>query len=249
MTAKTDGAAGRSGARATGRGAAPAAMVEQRRRTDRADRGKLPEHQRRWSPMASAGRVVREIRSGCCWATRSRECRSWRRSGTGRCWCPPFMFYWGRHCRWRLTWAARPHLGCGCSCAGTRTCPISGRPPRRNGVLSSKSTTSTRPSPGRSSGMSSGWSRAFTWPGGTTGLRLKAAARSSWRRPRATAPRCGVRAAALPRGLVRASGHRGGHQAVPVPGEGEQVQGHRSAAGQSINPRRHADAGKADHHD
>ena len=65
MTAKTDGAAGRSGARATSRGAAPAAMVEQLRHTDRADRRKLAEHQRRWSPIrvpagpsAGSGRVA-----------------------------------------------------------------------------------------------------------------------------------------------------------------------------------------------
>ena len=58
--------------------------------------------------------------------------------------------------------------GCGCSCAGTRTCRTSARSPRRSGGWSSTSTTSTRRCPARSSGTSSGWPRAWPWPGATT---------------------------------------------------------------------------------
>ena len=69
----------------------------------------------------------RGIRSGCCWGRRSRGCRSWCRSGTGGCWCRRLRSTGGRRCRWRLTWPRRLRRGCGCSCAGTRTCRISAR--------------------------------------------------------------------------------------------------------------------------
>ena len=82
--------------------------------------------------FAPAGRG---IRSGCCWARRSRGCRSWCRSGTGGCWCPRSPSTGGRRCRWRPTWPPRPRQGCGCSCAGTPTCPISARSRRRSGNL------------------------------------------------------------------------------------------------------------------
>ena len=47
-----------------------------------------------------------------------------------------------------------------------------------------------RPFPARSSGTSSGWPRAWPWPGGTTGSRPRPAARSSWRPRRGTGARC-----------------------------------------------------------
>ena len=123
---------------------------------------------RRWSRTPSSSRARRGIRWGCCWDRRARGCRSWCRSGMGGCWCRRSRTTGGRRCRWRRICPGRRRRGCGSSCAGTLTCPTSGRSPRRNGAWSSTSTTSTRRFPGRSSGMSSGWRRAWPWPGGTT---------------------------------------------------------------------------------
>ena len=81
----------------------------------------------------------------------------------------------------------------GAAGAAVRGCaPVQFRRVRLAGAASwsSTSTTSTRPCRGRSSGMSSGWPRAWRWPGGTTGSPPRPAARSLWRRPRVTAPRC-----------------------------------------------------------
>ena len=192
MTVTADGVvAGGSAARVSGRGPARAAAVEQLSRADRVARGKdaraaapLESHAE-FSPGRGAG-------SGraAAGARRSRGCRSWCRSGTGGCWCRRSRSTGARRCRWRRTWPARPRRGCGCSCAGTPTCRISARSPRRSGTWSSTSTTSTRPCPGRSSGTSSGWPRAWPWPHGTTGSPPRPAARSLWRRPNVTAPRC-----------------------------------------------------------
>ena len=152
--------------------------------------GSKPGRWLRWTPMPSSRRASRGIRSGCCWPRRRAGYRSWCRSGTGGCWCPRSRSTGGRRCRWRRIWPQPPRRGCGCSCAGMRTCPISARSPRRSGGWSSTSTTSTRPCPARSSGTSSGWPPAWPWPAGTTGSPPRSAARSSWRRPRATARRC-----------------------------------------------------------
>ena len=140
--------------------------------------------------MRSSGRACPGIRSACCWGRQNRGCRSWCRSGMAGCWCRRSRSTGERHCRWRRIWPPLPRRGCGCSCAGTLTCPISARSPRRNGGWSSTSTTSTRRCPARSSGTSSGWPRAWRWPGGTTGSPPKPGARSPSRRPRATARRC-----------------------------------------------------------
>ena len=222
--------------------------VEQLSRADRAARGRMPGRWPRWSRMRSSRRAGRGIRSGCCWGRRSRGCRSWCRSGTGGCWCRRSRSTGGRRCRWRRTWPQRLPRGCGCSCAGTRTCPISARSPRRNGGWSSTSTTSTRPCPARSSGTSSGWPPAWPWPGGTTGSPPKPAARSPWRRPRATAPRC---APSPEQPLLDVwYAHLDIEQAigrVPVPDQGEKVQGRREAAGQGAHRRQHEGAGQADH--
>ena len=142
-------------------------------------------------PCRVRGRASRGIRWGCCWSRQRAGCRSWCRSGTGGCWCPRSPSTGGgRRCRWRRIWLQLPPRGFRCSCAGMRTCPISGRSPRRSGAWSSTSTTSTRLCPARSSGTSSGWRPAWPWRAGTTGSPPRSAARSSWRRPRATAPRC-----------------------------------------------------------
>ena len=119
-----------------------------------------------------------------------RGCRSWCRSGMGGCWSRRSRSTGGRRCRWRRTCPGHRRRGCGSSCAGMLTCRISARSRRRSGSWSSTSTTSTRRFPGRSSGMSSGWRRAWPWPAGTTGSRPRTGGRSSSRRHRATGSRC-----------------------------------------------------------
>ena len=192
--------------------------------------------------MPSSPRPGRGIRSGCCWARRSRGCRSWCRSGTGGCWCRRSPSTGARRCRWRRTWPARPPRGCGCSCAGTRTCPISGRSPRRSGAWSSTSTTSTRPCPARSSGTSSGWPRAWRWRAGTTGSPPRPAARSPWRRPSATARRC----AASPRRPCWTSGTRTWTSSRPSASSRSQMKAKRFKATQKMLAKAHtADSTKA----
>jgi hypothetical protein len=152
--------------------------------------GRMPGRWPRWSRMPSSRRASLGIRSGCCWRRRPRGCRSWCRSGMGGCWCPRSRSTAVRRCPWPRIWPARRRRGCGCSCAGTRTCPTSGHSPPRSAAWSSTSTTSTRRFPDRSNGMSSGWPRASPWPGGTAGSPPRTEGRSCSRRPRATAPRC-----------------------------------------------------------
>ncbi len=110
----------------------------------------------------------------------------------GRMLVSPFTFYRGAALPMAADLADDSHVrAVGCSCAGTRTCPISGRSPRRSAGWSSTSTTSTRLCPARSSGTSSGWPPAWRWRAGTTAYsRQGHAARSSSRRSTATGRRC-----------------------------------------------------------
>ena len=249
MTVTTEGAAsGSPAARASGRGSPRAGTVEQLSRADRVARGK---DARAVAPLESHAEFApagRGIRSGCCWGRRSRGCRSWCRSGTGGCWCRRSRSTGGRRCRWRRTWPPRPPPGCGCSCAGTPTCRISARSPRRSATWSSTSTTSTRPCRARSSGTSSGWPASLAVAGRDNGFPAKArrkivlAAAESV--PHGDAR---LRRAAVPGRLVCAPGHRAGHRQVPVPDQGEEVQGRREAAGQGPHQGQHEGAGQADH--
>ena len=127
----------------------------------------------------------------------------------------------------------RPPRAAGPAVRGRAHGPISARSPHRSATWSSTSTTSTRPCPARSSGTSNGWRRAWPWPGGTTGSPPKTAARSSWRRPKATAPRCSGSRSSPSCRSGRRPGHRAGHRRVPVRDEREEVQGGREAAGQA----------------
>ena len=56
-----------------------------------------------------------------------------------------------------------------------------------------------------------------------------------------------LRRAAVPGRVVCAPGYRAGHRPVPVPDEGEEVQGGREAAGQGPHRRQHEGAGQAHH--
>ena len=139
----------------------------------------------------------------------------------GRMLVSPFTFSTGAlRCRWRRTSPACWPWGCGFSSAGTPTCRISARSRRRSGGWSSTSTTSTRPCPARSNGMSSGWPRAWPWPGGPTGSPPRTGARSPWRRPRATAPRCGSSPGSPSWTCGTRTWTSAGHRRIQVPGQG-----------------------------
>ena len=56
-----------------------------------------------------------------------------------------------------------------------------------------------------------------------------------------------LRGAAVPGRVVCAPGHRAGHRRVPVPDEGEKVQGSREAAGQGPHQGQHQGAAQAHH--
>ena len=92
---------------------------------------------------------------------------------------------------WRPTWRRRRTRGSRCSCAGTPTCPTSGCTPPRSGTWSSTSTTSTRRSPARSSGTSSGWPPASRSPRGASGFRRRSAGDRARRGARPTGSACG----------------------------------------------------------
>ena len=180
----------------------------------------MPGRWRRWSRMRSSRRMGRGIRLGCCWGRRSRGCRSWCRSGTGGCWCRPSPSTGERRCRWPLTWPPRLPRGCGCSCAGTRTCPTSARSPRRNGGWSSTSTTSTKACPGPFEWDVKRLAASLAVAGRDNGFPAKA--RRKIVLAAAEGYRTAMRAFAdqpLLDGLVRASGHRAGHRRIPVPDE------------------------------
>ncbi len=159
MTAKTDDASGRSSARDTGRGPAPGATV-QLSRADRVDRRKAA----RASALLESLGEFRPGRSldpvGLLLGRAESRVQELAPVRHARMLVSPFTFYRVAAPPMAADPAGTPasrlrvHLG------RTRTCPISGRSPRRNSALSSTSTTSTRPSPARLSGMSSGWPRA-----------------------------------------------------------------------------------------
>ena len=88
----------------------------------------------------------------------------------GRMGVSPFTFYRGAAYLMAADLERSPRTGLTCSCAVMRTCRTSVRSPRRIGGWCSTSTTSTRRCPARSSGISSGWSRASRSPGATSGF-------------------------------------------------------------------------------
>ena len=138
MTAKTDGAAARrSGARASGRGAARAAAVEQPSRADRAARGK---DARAVAPLDShaefrAGRSRDPV--GLLLGQAQSRVPELVPVRHGRMLVSAFTFYRGAALPMAADLAGRLRRGCGCSYAGTRTCPTSARSPHRNGAWSS----------------------------------------------------------------------------------------------------------------
>jgi Uncharacterized protein conserved in bacteria (DUF2252). len=210
MTVKTEGVAtGSPAARTSGNGSTRARTMEQLSRADRAARGKEPGRWPRWSRMPSSRRPGRDPVGLLLGQAESRvpELVPVRH---GRMLVSPFTFYRGAALPMAADLAGTPARGCGCSCAGTRTCPISARSPRRSGGWSSTSTTSTRPCPGRSSGTSSGWPRAWPWPPGTTATRQGRAQDRPGGGRRLPHRDARVRGADLPGRLVRAPGHRAG---------------------------------------
>ena len=183
---------------------------------------------RRWSRMRSSSRTGRGIRSGCCWGRRSRGCRSWCRSGTGGCWCRRSRSTGVLRCRWPRTWPARPSSGLRVQLCGDAHLSNFGAfaSPERRLVFDVNDFDETLPGPFEWDVKRLAASLAVA--GRDNGFPAKArrkivlAAAEGYR----TAMRGFARAAAAG-GLVRAPGHRAGHRRVPVPGQGEKVQGRR----------------------
>ena len=208
----------------------------------------MPGRWRHWSRMRSSPRPGRGIRWGCCWSRRSRGCRSWCRCGMGGCWCRRSRSTGGRRCRWRRTWLARPASGLRVQLCGDAHLSNFGAfaSPERNLVFDVNDFDETLPGPFE-------WdvkrlAASFAVAGRDNGFPAKArrkivlAAAEGYR----TAMR-GFAAQPLAGGLVRAPGHRAGDRRVPVPDEGEKVQGRREDAGQGPHRRQHQGAAQADH--
>ena len=192
MTVKTEGGVSASpAARASGRGSGRAGAVEQLSRADRVARGK---DARAVTPLEShaefaAGRVAG---SGGAAAGTGEVAGAGAGAGPARADAGVAVHVLPGS---GAADGGGPgqHACLGAAGAVVRGCaPVQFRRVRLAGAAtwSSTSTTSTRPCPARSSGMSSGWPRAWRWRAGTTGSPPRPAARSSWRRPRVTARRC-----------------------------------------------------------
>ena len=240
----------RPAARAPRPGPARAEPAEQLSRADRVARGK---DARAVAPLEShaefAARRVAGSGRAAAGPGEDRGCRNWCRSGTGGCWCRRSRSTGARRCRWRRTWPPRPPRGCGCSCAGMRTCPISARSPRRSGnlVFDVNDFDETLPGP-------------FEWDVKRLAASLAVAGRDNGfpakdRRKIVLAAAEGYRTAM--RGFAEQPfldvwyAHLDIEQAigrVQVAGQGEKVQGRREAAGQGPHRRQHQGAAQAHHH-
>mgnify|MGYP003694674167 CR=1 FL=1 len=122
--------------RAARRSGARAGDAEQLSRADRVARGK---DARAVAPLGSQAEFVpdgsRDPVGLLLGQDRSRGCRSWCRSGMGGCWCRRSRSIGGGAADGGGSGRHAGRRGCGCSCAGMRTCPISGRSRRRSGSL------------------------------------------------------------------------------------------------------------------
>ena len=199
----------------------------------------------------STRRRAGPTRSGCWRSRRSRGCRSWCRSGTGRMLVSPFTFYRGA----ALPMAGRPgrHARVGAAGAAVRgRAPVQlrRRSPRRNGGWSSTSTTSTRPCPARSSGTSSGWRPAWRWPARDNGFAGQGPPRDR-RWPRWPSYRQAMRDFAGDADLDVWYAHLDMDQlsarSSTVPAGKAAAQDWSTRAGQGADQGQHAGAGQADH--
>ena len=196
--------------------------------------------------MPNSRRAGGGIRSGCCWARRSRGCRSWCRCGTGGCWYPRSPST-GAALPMAADLAGTPAPGLRVQLCGDAHLSNFGAfaSPERNLVFDVNDFDETLPGP--SSGMSSGWPQAWRWPDATTGPRQGPPQDRPGGGRRLPHRDARVRGAALPGRLVRAPGHRARPEPVQGPGTGEKVQARREAAGQGSHRRQHESAGQADH--
>ena len=145
-------------------------------------------------------------RSCCRSVTAGWRCRRSRSSGAPRC-------------RWPPTWPHTPERAHGAGLRGRAPGELRHVRVARSGVWCSTSTTSTRPCPGRGSGTSSGWRRAWRWRRGPTTSRRRCAGHRAGvggRLPRGDA---GVRGYDRAGGLVRPRRHgRGAGEDRAAPG-------------------------------
>ena len=243
MTVTADrAAAGRSGARASGRGPARAAAAEPLSRADRVARGK---DARAAAPLeAHAEFAARRIAgSGRAAAGPGGVAGAGAGAGAPRADAGVAVHLLPRrgapdgggprH--------ARPPRGCGSSCAGTRTCRTSARSRRRNGGWSSTSTTSTRPCPGPFEWDVKRLAASFAVAGRDNGFPTKSARKIALAAARATARRC----AASPRSATLISGTRAwtskpAFARDPGSDHREEAQARRRAAGEGPHPGQHA---------
>jgi hypothetical protein len=93
------------------------------------------------------------IRSPCSRSRTAPVSPTWSRSATGGCWSRRSPSTAAAPRSWRPTSPAPPWPACGCSCVGMRICRTSACSPHPSGGCCSTSTTSTRRSRGRLSGM------------------------------------------------------------------------------------------------
>ena len=196
--------------------------------------------------MRSSPRPGRGIRWGCCWSRQRAGCRSWCRSGTGGCWCRRSRSTGGRRCRWRRNLVGTPASGLRVQLCGDAHLSNFGAfaSPERRLVFDVNDFDETLPGPFEWDVKRLAASLAVAGP--DNGFPAKArrkivlAAAGAYRTAMGQ-----LRWAAVPGRVVCTPRHREGHRQVPVPDEGEEVQGRREAAGQGPHPRQHAGAGQA----
>ena len=249
MTVTADrGAAGRSGARASGRGPARAAPAEPLSRADRAARGKdaravapLEAHAE-FRPGGSRDPVGLLLAQA---ASRVLELVPVRH---GRMLVSEFTFYRGAALPMAADLASTPASGLRVQLCGDAHLSNFGAfaSPERRLVFDVNDFDETLPGPFEWDVKRLAASLAVA--GRTTGTPSKPAARSPSRQPKVTAPRCTASPSSPSWTCGTPTWTSSGPWRVQVANEGEGFQGRPSAAGQGAHPRQHAGAAQAHHH-
>ena len=192
MPAKTEDAAraAKPAGRASGRGRARAGTGKQLSRADRKARGKDARAAAPLESQAEFGTARSRDPVGLLLEQEKSRVPELLPVRHGRMLVSPFTFFRGAALPMAADLATTPTSGLRVQLCGDAHLANFGAFASPRGGWCLTSTTSTRPCPVRSSGMSSGWRPAWPWPGGITGSPPRPAARSSSRGPRATGQRC-----------------------------------------------------------